>query len=101
MRKKSTRNWKCCPVSFLLPSTHVYTVGAGLIAADPESEAVLEGDSVTLVCGTDLTGNPIPTVVWRDSSGRSVCGGTREGGGREGGGREEEGREGGRREDKL
>ena len=33
---------------------------------------MLEGDSVTLVCGTDLTGNPIPTVVWRDSSDRYI-----------------------------
>jgi hypothetical protein len=39
--------------------------------------AVLEGDSVTLVCGTDLTGNPIPTVVWRDSSGSEVSSGGR------------------------
>ena len=60
-----------------------YTVGAGLVGADSESVAVLEGDSVTLVCGTDLTGNPIPTVVWRDNNGRSVEEGGRDGGRRE------------------
>ena len=44
------------------------TVEAGLGgSADPV--AVLEGDPVTLVCGTDLTGNPIPIVQWTDNNG--------------------------------
>ena len=50
--------------TFLLSST----VEAGLGgSADPV--AVLEGDPVTLVCGTDLTGNPIPLVQWTANNG--------------------------------
>ena len=36
--------------------------------------AVVEGDTVTLVCGTDLTGNPLPLIVWRDNNAMSVFG---------------------------
>ena len=36
--------------------------------------AVVEGDPVTLVCGTDLTGNPLPLIVWRDNNAMSVFG---------------------------
>ena len=53
----------------------LYTVGAGLSGAGSGTVAVLEGDSATLVCGTDLTGNPIPSVSWRDNNDRSVWAG--------------------------
>ena len=49
----------------------LYTVGAGLsVVGRTETVAVLEGDSATLVCGTDLTGNPMPSVSWRDNNNR-------------------------------
>ena len=52
-------------------SVIVCAVGAGLtIPPGSESVAVLEGESVTLVCGTNLTGNPIPTITWTDNTGR-------------------------------
>ena len=47
------------------------TVRAGLRTAGSEVVAVLEGERVTLVCGTGLTGNPIPTVTWTDNNNRS------------------------------
>ena len=51
----------------------VRVVGAGLtIPVGSESVVVLEGDSVTLVCGTDLTGNPIPNITWTDNNGRYI-----------------------------
>ena len=54
-------------------STLLYTAGAGLsVVGRTETVAVLEGDSATLVCGTDLTGNPMPSVSWKDSSGRYI-----------------------------
>ena len=35
---------------------------------------MVEGDPVTLECGTDLTGNPLPLIVWRDNNATSVFG---------------------------
>ena len=49
-------------------------VGAGLSGEDVRRVAVVEGDPVTLVCGTDLTGNPLPLIVWRDNNAMSVFG---------------------------
>jgi hypothetical protein len=34
--------------------------------------AVVEGESATLVCGTGLSGNPLPTLTWTDNTGREV-----------------------------
>ena len=48
------------------------SVGAGLGGAGSVSVPVLEGESATLVCGTDLTGNPTPTITWTDNTGRLV-----------------------------
>ena len=50
----------------------VCSVGAGLGGAGSVSVPVLEGESATLVCGTDLTGNPTPTITWTDNTGRLV-----------------------------
>ena len=33
---------------------------------------MLEGETATLVCGTDLTGNPLPNITWTDNSNRSI-----------------------------
>lgn len=52
-----------------LPSSPPSTVEAGL-GGSADLVAVLEGDPVTLVCGTDLTGNPTPLVQWTDNNGR-------------------------------
>ena len=49
-------------------------VGAGLSGEDGRRVAVVEGDPVTLECGTDLTGNPLPLLVWRDNNAMSVFG---------------------------
>ena len=60
----------------MLTSALNQTVGAGFGGAGSEVVAVLEGERVTLVCGTNLSGNPIPNVTWTDHSDRSdslVC----------------------------
>ena len=33
---------------------------------------MLEGETATLVCGTDLTGNPLPNITWTDNNDRSI-----------------------------
>ena len=43
------------------------TVGAGFGGEGSEVVVVLEGEVATLVCGTDLTGNPIPNVTWTNN----------------------------------
>ena len=47
---------------------YVSAVGAGLSGGSGSQEA-LEGDSITLLCGTQLTGNPLPVVAWTDNNG--------------------------------
>ena len=52
------------------------TVGAGFGGEGSEVVAVLEGERANLVCGTDLTGNPIPNVTWTNNNDKSdslVC----------------------------
>ncbi|CAI8043848.1 Hemicentin-2 [Geodia barretti] len=39
--------------------------------------AVVEGESATLVCGTGLSGNPLPTLTWTDNTGRVATAGGR------------------------
>ena len=47
---------------------YVSAVGAGL-SGGGGSQGALEGDNVTLLCGTQLTGNPLPVVAWTDNNG--------------------------------
>ena len=54
-------------------NTLYFTVGAGLGGDGSGTVAVLEGETATLVCGTDLTGNPFPNITWRDNNDRSAC----------------------------
>ena len=42
------------------------------ITLGPSVVATLEGDNATLVCGTNLTGNPEPTVQWMDNNNTEV-----------------------------
>ena len=37
--------------------------------------AVLEGGDITLVCGSNVDGNPIPTISWTDNNGTAVSDG--------------------------
>jgi len=41
------------------------TLGASVVAT-------LEGDNATLICGTNLTGNPEPTIQWMDNNNTEV-----------------------------
>ena len=67
----STAVYACTCVCTI--NTLYFTVGAGLGGDGSGTVAVLEGETATLVCGTDLTGNPLPTVTWRDNNDRSAC----------------------------
>ena len=46
------------------------TAGARFSGPGSETVAVVEGESATLVCGTGLSGNPLPTLTWTDNNGR-------------------------------
>ena len=46
------------------------TVGARFAGPESETVAEVEGESATLVCGTGLSGNPLPTLTWTDNTGR-------------------------------
>ena len=54
----------------MIATNKINSVGAGLGGAGSVSVPVLEGEPATLVCGTDLTGNPTPTITWTDNTGR-------------------------------
>ncbi len=42
------------------------------IEATETSFAAAEGVNTTLVCGTNLVGNPVPSVHWRDSRANTI-----------------------------
>ena len=68
-----TLNVLCeCLLKHVIATNIINAVGAGLGGAGSVSVPVLEGESATLVCGTDLHGNPTPTITWTDNTGRLV-----------------------------
>ena len=42
------------------------------ITLGPSIAASVSGDNVTLICGTNLTGNPEPTIQWIDNNNTEV-----------------------------
>lgn len=42
------------------------------ITLGPSIAASVSGDNVTLVCGTNVTGNPQPTIQWIDNNNTEV-----------------------------
>ena len=42
------------------------------ITLGPSIAAAVSGDNVTLICGTNVTGNPEPTIEWIDNNNTEV-----------------------------
>lgn len=42
------------------------------ITLGPSIAAAVSGDNVTLICGTNVTGNPEPTIQWIDNNNTAV-----------------------------
>ena len=46
------------------------TVEASFEGPGSGTVAVVEGETATLICGTGLMGNPLPTISWTDNKER-------------------------------